>query len=245
MGPRECLALLAGLAFASCGEREPAAARTRLAECAGTLHEPAPEGARAAPLLQEEFEAPPADWIVLTDQKDVLTVDPTALQQDHAREDGRSFLTLGGRAGALYTMVRVQGDTPYLFRGVLRARDVVPVAQPFSGATFWLAEASLAGTPRELFSREKRFDRRLPVASAAGEQGWVERRLAFRTSPGTRTLIVGCLLAVGEALERGEVDFDQVVVEQIDERELWEFKAAKAVAEAQRGESPRIGSAGR
>ncbi len=237
MDVRALLAVQTGLVLASCGGDAPGAARTRLAECPGTLHEPVQADAMPAePLLLEGFEDPPADWIVITDKKDVLMVDATALEQTYAREGGRSYLTLGGRAGALYCMLPVEGDTCYRFRGVLRARDVVPEQQPFFGATFWLAEAALAGSPRELFARDKRFDRRLPVAGALGETGWVERCIAFRTSKETRTLIVGCLLAIGEPLEGGEVDFDQVVLERIAERELWEFEAAEAVGEAHRGQ---------
>jgi arylsulfatase A-like enzyme len=241
---REALAILAVLALAACGSREPAPPRVRLTERAGTLRAPAavPLEPRAA-LLREDFAAAPADWIVITDREDVLAVDATALRQTYGREGERTFLTLGGRAGALYCMLPVQGDTPYLFRGVLRARGVVPLARPFSGATFWIAEASLSGSPSELFEREKRFDRRLPVASAAGEEGWVSRTVAFRTGPRTRTLIVGCLLTVGEPIERGEVDFDEVVLERIPERELWEFEAAEAVAAAHRGaELPAAGA---
>src|SRR6185436_913269 len=163
MGLRVPAALLA-LALAGCGADEPVVLRTRLADCTGRLVEPVQnDAARLDPVLREEFDATPADWIVITDKKDVLAVDAQALRQSCGREGERTFLTLGGRAGALYTMLPVEGDTPYLFRGVLRARDVKPLAENFSGATFWLAEASVRGSPKELFEREKRFDRRLPV----------------------------------------------------------------------------------
>lgn len=234
---RALLALCASVAQASCGGDAPGAVRTRLTECGANLREPAPsDPARAESLLLEDFEDAPQDWSVITDKKDVLTVDSAALQQSYGREGGRTYLTLGGRAGALYCMVPVEGDTCYRFRGVLRARDVVPLKQPFFGATFWLAESALVGSPHELFARDKRFDRRLPVTGALGESGWVERNIAFRTNPETRTLIVGCLLSIGEPLERGEVDFDRVSLERIPERELWEFEAAGAVSEAHRGQ---------
>jgi arylsulfatase A-like enzyme len=221
------------LLLAACGGGDEPPARQRLADLPGILRALAP--APAESLLDEEFERLPADWHVITGTQDVLAVAPDALQPSIGHEAGRSFLTLKGR-GALYTVLPVTGGTPLLFRGELRARDVVPTAKAFHGAQFWVAESSRTGGPSELFGAGKRFDVMHPMPDAAGTSGWIARTLAFRTRPETRTLIVGCVLAVDEELTSGEVDFERVRVERVAERELWELQAAAAVAEAHRGD---------
>jgi len=224
-------ALLAALAVA-CGH-EPVPAVLRLTEASATLHTrpPAPPVA----VLEEDFDEVPVDWPVITSTQNVLSSKSDALIRTVGREGPRSYLTLAGR-GATYTVVPVEGGTPYLFQGTLRARGIEPTAEAFHGVYFWVAETSKVGrTPGELFAGEKRFDRWHPVASAWDEEGWRERSLAFRTLPETRTLIVGCVLAVDEEISAGEADFDRLRVARIDAAELWEFGAAGAVATEHRG----------
>jgi len=228
-------AALAALALAGCGREElQRPARVRLVELAGTLH----ELPRATPreLLREEFDALPQDWFAITRSTEVLAGSADDLQRELGREDGRSFMTLSGRLGALYQLVPVEPDTPYLFRGTLRARGLVPAERPFHGARFWVAETQKRGAPAELFSDDKQFDRLLRLPAAESDAGWRDVRQAFRTRATTSTLIVSCLLAVDEELEAGAVDFDRLQLERIEDRELWELLAAEAVVEAHRGE---------
>lgn len=190
------------------------------------------------PLLLEEFARLPADWHVLTDQRAVLTVTPDALQQTLGREGERDYMTLSGQGGSFYRVIPVEPDTTYALRGTLRARGVRTASESFSGATFWVGEFSRAGTPQELFANGGWVDKHHFIASARGEDGWRERVLLFRTLPTTQALVIGCVLAVNEVLEGGEVDFDRLELARVDERELWEWEAARAVAEQHRGEAP-------
>jgi arylsulfatase A-like enzyme len=219
-----------------CSDRSvPASALLRLAEAPGRL-QTLPRPARET-LLGIEFDALPADWNLITDQKNPLATDPDLLTRELGSEGGRTFLTLSGRGGALYKIVPVEPDTPYLFTGELRARGVVPKSEPFFGATFWLGELSASGSPRELFGQGADVGLRHSLPTAVGAEGWQSRLTAFRTRPETRTLIIGCVFAVNEDLETGAVDFDHLRLERIEERDLWEFRAVEAVAAAHRGDA--------
>ena len=221
--------------------------RLRLTELPGRLVEPAPPSATGtAPLLQEDFDSLPEDWYVITQTKDVLDVDEGALERRIRHEGERSFLTLSGQ-GATYCVIPAEGDATYRFRGELRANDVRPAVEPFHGAVFWVAESARVGSPAELFAEGKRFDLLHSLPSAAGRSGWQERELVFRTRPSTRTLIVGCVLAVEEQTGGGTVDFDALRLERASERTEWKARAAEAVARAWRGQAipPLDGRAGR
>jgi arylsulfatase A-like enzyme len=231
---------LAGLTLlaAGCGggQEAPAPWRVRLWEAPGVLAAVAPRAPET--LLVEEFSEPPADWHVVTDQRAVLTVAPDALRRTHGREGERGYLTLSGTGGSFYRVLAVEPDTTYAFRGTLRARGELATGATFHGATFWVGEFSRAGTPAELFANGGWVDKQHPLASAAGEEGWRERRLVFRTLPTTHALVVGCMLAVSEPVGPGEVDYDRLELARVDERELWEWEAARAVANRHRGEAP-------
>jgi len=227
------LALLLG----SCGgERAEPPWRVRLWEAPGVLTTPAPDAPRV--LVAEDFARRPEGWHVLTDQRAVLAVEGEALRLEPGREGEREYLTLGGSGGSLYTLVEVEPDTTYAFRGTLRARGVEPEGEEFHGATFWVGEFSRRGTPAELFAGGGWVDRTHAIASAHGEDGWRERAFVFRTLPSTKALALGCILSVNEPLKAGAVDFDRLELAQVDEREHWEYEAARAVAEQHRGEAP-------
>jgi len=227
------LALLIG----SCGRGpDESPWRVRLWEAPGVLTAPSPRP--ALQLLAQDFERQPAGWHVLTDQRAVLAVEGESLRIEPGREEQRQYLTLSGRGGSLYTLLEVEPDTTYAFRGTLRARGVEPEGPEFHGATFWVGEFSRRGTPAELFANGGWVDRTHAIASAHGEEGWRERAFVFRTLPTTHALALGCILSVNEPLKAGAVDFDRLELTQVDEREHWEYEAARAVAEQHRGEAP-------
>ncbi len=220
------------------GEHGMRGERLRLTALPSRLHARAP--APALPLLREEFEAAPAAWRVVTDLHAPLEVDPALLGVAPAREEERAFVTLSGRRGALYRVLAVEPDTPYLFEGELRARDFDAGVR---GACFWLAELSAAGEPEQLFAPgQDPILLRHPLAPAAGSEGWQTRRAFFRTGSRTRGLLVTCQLwvpdpAKGEPdLARGQADFERLELARISEHELWELEAARAVAAAHLGD---------
>ena len=230
-------AALLACVLGACGERaDEQPWRVRLWEAAGTLSAPSAQPPRVR--VGEDFAARPAGWHVLTDQHAVLAVEGEALRLEPGREEARDFLTLSGRGGALYTLLEVEPDTTYAFRGTLRARGVEPEGAEFHGATFWVGEFSRRGTPAELFAGGGWVDRTHAIASAHGEEGWRERAFVFRTLPSTKALALGCLLSVNESLKAGAVDFDRLELAEVDEREFFEYEAARAVAEQHRGEPP-------
>lgn len=242
--PRRRGLALAGLllALAGCeraGGGDSAPVRVRLTELVGELRALAPTPAQS--ILREDFERVPADWHVVTELQAPLAGDPSLLTTSAAREGERAFVTLSGPRGALYRIVPVEPDTPYLFEGELRARELAPAVE---GARFWLAELSADGSPAELFAPGRDpFVRRHPLAPAAGTQGWQTRRAFFRTAAATRALVVMCQLwipnpAKGESdLQGGAVDFEHLALARIGEHELWELEAARAVAAAYRGDA--------
>lgn len=241
--PCQGVLALAGalLALAGCGGGggEDAPERVRLTDLASELRALAPTP--PFPVLREDFERVPEGWHVLTDLQAPLGGDPTRLTVQAAREGERAFVSLGGPRGALYRVVPVEPDTPYLFEGELRARELAP---PVEGARFWLAELSADGAPAELFAPGRDpIVRRHPLAPAAGSEGWQARRASFRTGPATRALLVMCQLwlpnpAKGEGdLARGAADFEGLTLARVSEHELWELEAARAVAAAYRGDA--------
>ena len=244
-GPLALLALLTACSQgAGCGPRADAPARIRLTAIPSALETSAVPP--AVPVLREEFDAVPPDWRTGTDRENPMVLDPDALRVGLARDEGVGFLTLGGKRGAFYRVVPVEPETPYLFEGVLRGRDLAPEVE---GARFWLGELSARGSPEELFGPARNpLVRARPLAPAAGREGWQEQRLAFRTEAATRALLVMCQLWVpdrrkGEPdLEAGEADFDRLSLARIDERELWELEAARGVAAAHRGDELPAGN---
>jgi arylsulfatase A-like enzyme len=233
---------LAALAVGGCGgpaaeaPEPPGGVRIRLVEQAGVLH--APPAPPAVPLLREDFERVPPDWRLATTASP-LGADAATVRAVAGAEGGRRFLTLAGEQGLFYRIVPVEPGTPLAFMGTLRARGLEPAAQPFFGASFWLAELARSGPPEELFAEGTRFETVHMLASAAGREGWQTSRTAFRAGATTRALLVGCNLSLDVPLRgAGELDFDALELARIAESELFEFQAAGEVALALRGTTP-------
>jgi arylsulfatase A-like enzyme len=230
-GLAACLVLVCG-----CGRNGVEPVRVRLTELASELEaRPVPP---AEVVLREGFDALAPEWRVGTDRENPMVLDAAALVQALEREGERGFLRLSGTRGALYRVLPVEPDTPYLFSGTLRARGLEPAV---AGPCFWLGELSARGAPEELFGAGRSPLVRAHPLAPARSGDWEERTLPFRTAPTTRALLVMCQLWVpnrekGEPdLVLGTADFDALALARIDERELWELTAARAVAAAHRG----------
>ena len=236
------LATLAALAVGACGDGARTAAappeRVKLIHVAdGQLATPRAL-AEERTVLEVDFALGTAGWRTITSAADPLKPATGVLELTAGREDGRAFLTLAGRRGGIYRLVEVEPGAAYRFSGIVRARGIVPASEPFNGATFWLAELTEIGPARELFAdgAERLIETRHIFPTAAGEEGWQERRLLFRTTPQTRALLVGGLLGLPDEILDGAVDFAELSLHRVSERLYWEQELAAAVAARFAGE---------
>ncbi len=228
------------LALGSCGGPEdtaPASVRERLTEHGfAELLRSQPEPRSS--VLTPGFEAGLAGWQRATDAARPLEVTPGLLEASIEEEQGRALLALRGRRGALYCVVPVEPNACYEFAVSIRARGIETDLAPFDGATPWLGELSSHGTLSELFSSGFAA----PVTAfhlfetALGHAGWQERRLVFRTEPGTRALAVACFLTLLGEVSSGSADFRGLELRRVPEQVLWEDHLRAASANTWRGE---------
>jgi len=169
-------------------------------------------------------------WERIVDPEDPLRELPEAF--DEALR-GEGYLSLSGRRGGMYRILRVEPGGYYEFTGRVRTLELVPeVGEFFHGATFYLGELSRFGTPAELLPEfESLATRHRTLPGTRGTTEWIEKRCLFQVGPATRSLLVCCVLGLSEEVQGGEVHFDDIELRAVSRETYWAVTCEKASRE--------------
>jgi arylsulfatase A-like enzyme len=210
----------------------------KLVEVAGARVERTLEKAGTSEiLLVEDFAGGTDSWRSMAEVKEMLRPAGEELSISTGEPDA-PMLRLGGQRGALWRILEVEAGSYLEFTGRTRSRDLVPTTETnFFGGTLWIALLDARGEPEEILAGglEAIALEIHQLPTGRGTTDWIEHRRVIRTPPGTRSVLLGCVLSVPVPLESGEVDFTDLQVRRVDRRSHLEDLARIAVAERSPG----------
>ena len=200
----------------------------------------APERGAIETVLEEDFANGSADWRLGTSAERPLEIDRSAVSASTGKDESGTYLTLSGTHGVAYRIVEVTPATCYEFSARVRARGI-EAAEPFFGATTWIAELTRNGSPEDVLAEgpDKWVITRHLFETAAGKDGWQTRERLFVTGTYTKALLISANLSFDTAVTGGAVDFADIRVRRMPMRAAWQQSLEFALRDMNAGEAPR------